>query len=83
MSSYRTNVPQPVNPLEFLYKLERDLARSETQSTAMIEDLSSRLELLETRVSAISERFDNSNRQLEKDVVELAARLQSLEEDAV
>ncbi|MGB0632309.1 MAG: hypothetical protein ACPGRZ_16585 [Alphaproteobacteria bacterium] len=79
MDSYRASVPQTSDPLEFLYKLERDLELSERKTVSLIEDLAKRLDLLETRVSSISERVDHSNRQIEKDVIALADRLHSLE----
>ena len=81
MDTYRANLPQPADPLEYLYRLERDLEQSEQKTASMIEELSKRLDLLETRVSSITERFDHANRQIEKDVIALADRLQNLEGD--
>lgn len=69
-----------VNPLEQLYVLERDLAASERRTTGMLEELNSRLDRLETRVSAINGRVDRSSRQLEGEVLRLADRIASLEE---
>lgn len=81
MASYRANLPQALNPLEQLYKLERDLEIAEQRTASMIEELAYRMDLLETRVSSVSERLDSVNRQLELDIVALAERVNAIEND--
>ena len=81
MDSYRANLPQSADPFEYLHKLERDLAISEQRTATLVEDLAKRLDLLETRVSSMTERFDVANRQIEKDVMALADRLNTLENE--
>ena len=79
MGSYRASVPQISDPLEYLHKLERDLTMSEQYTASLVEDLAKRLELLETRVTSMTERFDVENRQIERDVIALADRLHTLD----
>lgn len=78
MDSYRASVPQISDPLEYLHKLERDLAMSEQKTASLVEDLEKRLDLRETRVSSMMERFDVASRQIERDVIALADRLHAL-----
>lgn len=80
MTSYRSNVPQPVDPLAHLYNLERELDESERRTASMIDDLAKRLDNLENKVSTVSERFESINRQLEQAVVSLAHRVRSMED---
>jgi len=80
MTSYRSNVPQPVDPLAHLYNLERELDESERRTASMIDDLTKRLDNLENKVSTVSDRFENINRQLEQAVVLLAERVRSFED---
>ena len=79
MDSYRASVSQISDPLEYLHKLERELAMSEQKTASLVEDLAKRLDLLETRVSSMTERFYVANRQIERDVIALADRLHALE----
>jgi predicted nucleic acid-binding Zn-ribbon protein len=81
MSSYRSGVPQVTDPLEHIYKLERELDMSEKRTASMIEDLARRLQQLETRMSAVTEGLDRSSRKLEREIVALSDRLASLEGD--
>ena len=79
MGSYRASVPQLSDPLVYLHKLERDLAMSEQKTASLLEDLAKRLDLLENRVTSMTERFDVATRQIERDVIALADRLHTLE----
>ena len=79
MGSNRASVPQISDPLEYLHKLERDLAMFEQKTASLVEDLAKRLDLLETPVSSMTERFYVANRQIERDVIALADRLHTLE----
>jgi soluble P-type ATPase len=81
MASYRENLPQTVNPLEQLYKLERDLKIAERRTASMIEELAHRMDLPDTRVSSVSERLDSVNRRLEIDIDALAGRVNAIEND--
>ena len=83
MAAYRANLPQTVDPISHLYKLEQDLMASEQETAKLINALSQRLDLLETRVSSMTQHFDNANRQLERDVVSLAQRVARFEETQV
>ena len=78
MDSYRTNVPQTADPLEYLHRLEKELELSERETASLVEEIAKRLELPETRVSSMGERFDFANRQIEKVVIALADRLNIL-----
>lgn len=79
MDSYRSTLPRTVNPLEHLYMLERELEAAERRTTSMIEDLTRRLDQLETRVSSISQGAESASRKLELEIVALSDRLFSLE----
>ena len=78
MDSYRTNVPQTAETLEYLHRLEKELELSERKTASLVEEIAKRLELPETRVSSMGERFDFANRQIEKVVIALADRLNKL-----
>jgi len=80
MTSYRSNVPQPVNPLAHLYNLERELDESARRTASMTDDLAKRIDNLEVKVSKVSNRFEDINRQLEQAVVMLAERVGSMED---
>lgn len=80
MTSYRHGLPQTTDPLEQLYKLERDLEASEQRTASLIAELSKRLEALETTVASINSRVGVSSRQLEREVLALAERIASLED---
>lgn len=79
MSSYRANVPQPVDPLAHLYNLERELENAERRTASVIEDLVRRLDRLEQKVSTVGEQFEGMNRQLEQKIVSLTLRVDSIE----
>ncbi len=87
LTSYRTNltphrphVPsQHVDPMTHLYNLEREMEMSERRTASMLDDLVQRLDSLENKVEDVSGRFETINRQLEKAVVALAQRVNSVE----
>lgn len=81
MSSYRSGIPQVADPLEHIYKLERELEMAEKRTASMIEDLARRLAQLETRMSAVTQGLDQSSRKLEREIVALSDRLTTLEID--
>jgi len=81
MTSYRNNVPQPVDPLAHLYNLERELDESERRTASIIDDLAKRLDNPENKVSTVSDRFESINRHLEQAVVTLAERVRSIEDE--
>ena len=80
ITSYRSNVPQPVDPLAHLYNLERELDESERRTATMIDDHAKRIDNLEVKVSQVSNRFEGINCQLEQAVVMLAKRVGSMED---
>ena len=88
LTSYRTNLTsrqshngaQHVDPMTFLYNLEREMEISERRTASMLDDLAHRLDRLEDKVEDVSGRFDTINRQLEKAVVTLAQRVNSMED---
>lgn len=87
LTSYRTNLtshysqtaPQHVDPMTYLYNLEREMEISERRTASMMEDLAQRLDTLEDKVASVSGRFETINRQLEKAVVALANRVNTME----
>lgn len=79
MTSYRSNVPQQVDPLAQLNNLERELEIAERRTASMIDDLARRLDNLELKVATVSNRFGDMNRELEKKVVSLAQRVNSID----
>jgi hypothetical protein len=82
MTTYRASVPQPVDPLAHLYNLERELENAERRTASMIDDLARRLDNLELKVVTIGERFEVANRQLERSLVSLAARINTIDNGA-
>lgn len=90
LTSYRTNLatqqphaPAPmqhVDPMMHLYNLEHQMEMAERRTASMMDDLVKRLDSLEDKVSNVSGRFENINRQLEKAVVALAQRVNSIED---
>ena len=68
-----------IDPMVYLYSLEREIEMAERRTASMMEDLSRRLDHLENKVSDVSGRFDTANRQLEKAVVDLAKRVNRME----
>ena len=88
LTSYRTNLTsrqsqngaQHADPMTFLYNLEREMEISERRTASMLDDLAHRLDRLEDKVEDVSGRFDTINRQLEKAVVTLAQRVNSMED---
>lgn len=81
MTNYRQTLPQPTDPLEHLYKLERDLEAAEQRTASLIDELTRRLEALESTVSSINSQVGDSSRQLERDILNLAQRIATLEKD--
>tara|TARA_R110000787_G_scaffold26560_1_gene74207 strand:- start:250 stop:531 length:282 start_codon:yes stop_codon:yes gene_type:complete len=79
IANYRIGVPQSVDPLEHLYRLERDMDAAERRTMEMIRGLSERLDSLETRVSSLDRNMSGVSRQLETELVALAERIASLE----
>ncbi len=79
IQQYRQAPQQTVDPIEHLYRLERDLASAERRTTEMLAELTERLSELENRVSHISERSDEGSRRIERDLVALAGRVEQLE----
>lgn len=90
LTSYRTNLatqqpPAPasmhhVDPMTYLYNLEHQMEMSERRTATMMDDLVKRLDGLENKVTTVSDRFENINRQLEKAVIALAQRINSIED---
>tara|TARA_R110000868_G_scaffold266660_1_gene525985 strand:+ start:23866 stop:24120 length:255 start_codon:yes stop_codon:yes gene_type:complete len=79
MSSYRSGLPQSVDPLAHLYNLEREMENAERRTASMIDELARRLDSLEMKVSTVSENLEGVNRELEQKVVALARRVNSIE----
>ena len=87
LTSYRTNLTphqshvssQHADPMTYLYNLEREMEMSERRTASMLDDLVQRLDNLENKVEDVSGRFETVNRQLEKAVVALAQRVNSVE----
>lgn len=80
LTPYQASVPQHVDPLSYLYNLEREMENAERRTATIIEDLVKRLDNLETRVSAVSSGFNSVSRQLEQKVVSLAQRVDTMAE---
>ena len=87
LTSYRTDLtshhghtaPQHVDPMTYLYNLEREIEMSERRTASMMEELAGRLDSLEDKVASVSGRFDTINRELEKAVIALAHRVNTME----
>lgn len=81
MTPYRSHAPQPIDPMAYLYNLERELENAERRTTSIINDLARRLDNLETKVSTISDSMGSVNRDLEQKVVSLAHRVDAMAGD--
>lgn len=89
LTSYRTDLthhqdhtapqPQHGDPMSYLYSLEREMELSERRTASMMDDLAQRLDNLEDKVASVSGRFETINRQLEKAVIALAHRVNTME----
>lgn len=88
LTSYRTSLapteqthaaPQHLDPMIHLFNLEREMEISERRTASMMEDLAQRIDSLEVKVDNVSERFETINRQLEKAVISLAQRINTIE----
>ena len=71
--------PGRLDPIEHLYRLERDLAQAERRTSEILADLTGRLADLEDQVSRLSTRTANGSRALERDLFALAKRVEQLE----
>lgn len=71
--------PQHIDPMTYLYSLEREMELSERRTASMMEDLAQRLDTLEDKVADVGGRFETINRHLEKAVIALAQRVNSIE----
>lgn len=89
LTSYRTSLaaaeqthaaPQYVDPMTYLFNLEREMEISERRTASLMEDLAGRLNSLEDKVTNVSGRFETINRQLEKAVIALAQRVNTMED---
>jgi hypothetical protein len=76
------NASQHVDPMVYLYNLEREIEISECRTASVMNDLAQRLDNMEAKVTHVSGRFDTVNRQLEKAVVALAHRVNQMENPA-
>ena len=76
------NASQHVDPMVYLYNLEREIEISECRTASVMKDLAQRLDNMEAKVTHVSGRFDTVNRQLEKAVVALAHRVNQMENPA-
>lgn len=70
---------QHVDPMTYLYNLEHEMEMSERRTASMMKDLTERLYTLEDKVEKVGGRFETINRQLEKAVIALAQRVNSIE----
>ena len=86
LTSYRTSLApsgrthaaqQHMDPMTYLYSLEREI--SERRTASMMQDLIGRLDTLEGKVENVSGRFETINRELEKAVIALAQRVNTME----
>lgn len=70
---------QHADPMTYLYNLEHEMEMSERRTASMMNDLVQRLDTLEDKVAKVGGRFETINRQLEKAVIALAQRVNSME----
>ena len=63
----------------FLFILEREMEMSERRTASLMDGLAQRLDTLEDKVANVTRRFETINRELEKSVIALAHRINSME----
>ena len=80
LTSHHDHMPRHHgDPMGYLYSLEREMEMSERRTASLMDGLARRLDTLEDKVANVSGRFETINRELEKAVVALAHRINSME----